>query len=44
MAGIATRARALTAPQRTVTNEDYPGQAMEENKGGRTQVSGSKAI
>ena len=38
MAKIATRARSLRSPARAVTSDDYPGQAIEEAKGGRTRV------
>lgn len=37
-ARIATRARSLVSPAKAVTNQDYPGQAIDESKGGRTRV------
>ncbi|WP_447728731.1 energy transducer TonB [Sphingomonas koreensis] len=38
MARVATRAKSRISPAQAVTNEDYPGQAIEETKGGRTRV------
>lgn len=38
-ARIASRAEALVQPDRLISDDDYPGQALDELRGGRTRVS-----